>query len=171
MVEYLSGEAESATREGRAASEMSQNTLISGIPYNDTMGFLVPSKLGLVELKSDDTMRFVEFSCKMKLHLINLCLQARIDFYNQQKEEQKANRAKYREKVRRQKPDNAVRKNLGKENTGEKERQKQQTKHLDECQSPRKNSKLQRKVSSLYFKGFSKNALILIFRLNLQILV
>ena len=103
MVEYLSGEAESATREGRAASEMSQNTLISGIPYNDTMGFLVPSKLGLVELKSDDTMRFFEFSCKMKLHLINLRLQARIDFYNQQKEEQKANRAKYREKVRRQK--------------------------------------------------------------------
>ena len=103
MVEYLSGEAESATREGRAASEMSPNTLISGIPYNDTMGFLVSSKLGLVELKSDDTMRFFEFSCKMKLHLINLCLQARIDFYNQQKEEQKANRAKYREKVRRQK--------------------------------------------------------------------
>ena len=103
MVEYLSGEAESATREGRAASEMSQNTLIPGIPYNDTMGFLVPSKLGLLELKSDDTRRFFEFPCKMKLHLINLCLQARIDFYNQQKEEQKANRAKYREKVRRQK--------------------------------------------------------------------
>ena len=31
-----------------------------------------------------------------------LCFQARIDFYNQQKEEQKANRAKYREKVRLQ---------------------------------------------------------------------
>ena len=51
----------------------------------------------------DDTMGFSEFSSKMKLHLNNLCLQARIDFYNQQKEEQKANRAKYREKVRRQK--------------------------------------------------------------------
>ena len=71
-----------------------------------TSKLLVLSKLGLAVLKSgvsnDDTMGFSKFSCKMKLHLINLCLQARIDFYNQQKEEQKANRAKYREKVRRQ---------------------------------------------------------------------
>ena len=118
MTEYLSGEAESAAREGRAASEIFQITLISGIPYDDTMGFLVLSKLGLVMLKSDDTLGFSKFSCKMKLHIINLCLQARIDFYNQQKEEQKANRAKYREKVRRQKTDKTFKKNLCKKNTG-----------------------------------------------------
>ena len=64
MTEYLSGEAKSAAREGRIAGEIIQITLISGIPYDDTMGFLVSSKLSLVELKSDDTMGFSSFLAK-----------------------------------------------------------------------------------------------------------
>ena len=102
----------------RAMPERKRFFAVDPFPYDDTMGFLVLSKLGLVMLKSDDTLGFSKFSCKMKLHLINLCLQARIDFYNQQKEEQKANRAKYREKVRRQKTDKTFKKNLCKKNTG-----------------------------------------------------
>ena len=64
MTEYLSGEAKSAAGEGRIAGEIFQITLISGTPYDDTMGFLVSSKLSLVELKSDDTMGFSSFLAK-----------------------------------------------------------------------------------------------------------
>ena len=90
----------------------------------------------------------------MKLHLINLCLQARIDFYNQQKEEQKANRAKYREKVRRQKTDKAFRKNLGKKNTGKK------LKTLDKTprwrSGPNKNSKILKRLDVSILKSLPK---------------